>query len=105
MFVDNFLFSILVPATQVVNKHFQEVGTMNTHIRLVLRQNGLVKSSVKAIGIELCKNPLPTDEQKRDSAYCNDNTNTKYYWQNYKISCSDENMENVMCFLREKKYR
>ena len=103
VFVDNFLLSLLVPGHLIKDKKFGDCSILNTEIRRMLKDNGLIKCSVKAVTLKRVKQLL-TRHQMEGRRYNEDGAST-FYWQIFKVACSDETMANVMSFLREKKYK
>ena len=102
IFVDNFLLSLLIPDTLLLDgRKFSDVSSVNRIIRDTLKSYGLNRCSVKAVGTELLTDEEKwTEEEKQKLAYSKDPC-SKYYFQNFKIACSDENMDAVMSYLRE----
>lgn len=103
IFIDNFILSVLIPDTTLNGRKFKYVDVWNTYIRKILTTNGFTRCSVKAIGCEQYTQRM-TEEDKKKVAYKSEKA-SKYFWQNYKVACSDEDLTVVMSFLRGEKFR
>ena len=100
-FVDNFLLYVLVPDYSVSAKNsYTEVGSVNKRIRDMLTHHGLRKCEVKAITLSTLQE-LPEDLEKVYGRIKSRKTrDTKYYRQEFKIACADEDYAEVLKFLR-----
>jgi hypothetical protein len=77
---------------------YMALGSTNKSIRDMLLRHGLTKCMVKAIGfhaVEMLES-MPFRNHTKETAQ------TKYYKQEYKIACADEEFDLVMQFLRSK---
>ena len=105
-FVDNFILRVLVADYITENNAHTEVCSINRTIGSLLDRYGLTKCKVKAIAFtnvkdivcsEMLKRMPYRDEEK-------DLPTTKYYYQEYKIACTDLEYGTVLDFIRKRDY-
>ena len=106
-FIDNFILQVLVPDYKLDKTKYLHVGAVNKTIRDLLARRNLTKCKVKAIGLKpaslqpdklskfLERMPHRDDEMEGP---------VKYFLQEYKIACADEEYENVLTFVRALEY-
>lgn len=107
-FVDNFLLQILVPEYLINDKNnYRELGNVNRTIRGLLSDHGLQKiGGVKGIALRPCGKKVK-ENLKEKILYRKkhlETENTRYFWQEYKVSCDNENYSDVMQYVRSQKY-
>lgn len=104
-FVDNFLLYILVPDYYVSAKNsYTEVGSVNKRIRDMLTSYGLRNCVVKAIVLSTLEEPPEELEKVYGRIKSRETPSTKYYRQEFKIACADEEYGDVLKFLRSDEY-
>ena len=105
-FVDNFILRVLVVNYLIYKRRYIEVGgSINRTIRTMLDRNGLKKCKVKAISLSTASN-IPAEMLAKmpfriDKKECDD---TEYYFQDYKIACTNVEYGSVLQFLRTQEY-
>ena len=105
-FVDSFVLRDLVADYLTENGKYTEIGSVNKSIRSLLDRNQLHKCQVKAIAFSKQKETPPQNVLEK-MPYRNvdiNSPNTVYFYQEYKVACSDEHYDDVLQFLRSKTY-
>ena len=103
-FVDNFLLKVLIPDYNIKEGKPIFLGPLNTRIRALLKDYGLEKCNVKAVGFAKtgCPNScmmdiMPnTDDSKEASCF---------FVQEFKVACPNVEYDVVMRFIRSNCYR
>ena len=105
-FVDNFLFRILVPDYNTKKGRNIFLGTQNKMIRDLLDANGMKSCEVKAITFKKVQYEQVPEEMVKTMPNADINKSADvYYFQDFKISCSNVDYMTVMEYLREEKYK
>lgn len=108
MFVDNFLFQVIVPDYHINEKReYVHVGTITKNIYDKLHAVGFSPIKVKAVALNPIKKFtvsqwLLTQMHERDIK--RETSFTTYYWQEFKISCAELKFETVLSYLRSGSY-
>ena len=104
-FVDNFILMCFIPDYHVVNGQFVDVGATNASIRASLKVAGLFDCHVKAVGNLRKASKLPDLNKVIRRCIEKETCNTKYYTQDFKVSCSEYPYDVVLSYLRSGSYR
>ena len=87
LFIDNFIFTLLVPDYNLNNKRQNiYLGSQNRKIRELLAGNGFEQPNVKGVGLQVVE--IPKQDMLENIPDANKNKETKkYYEQSFKIAC------------------
>ena len=104
LFIDNFIFTLLVPDYNLNNKRQNiYLGSQNRKIRELLAGNGFEQPNVKGVGLQVVE--IPKQDMLENMPDANKNKETKkYYEQSFKIACPNIEYSTVMKFLRNVDY-
>ena len=107
MFIDNFLLRTLVPDYHKDKKCYTKIGSLNKAIREELDEFGIKTCRMKAVNQLYQVAERVTDEMKcaiRERDRSLETKDTKYFWQDVKVSCPNIDAKIVLDFLRQHKY-
>ena len=107
-FIDNFLLRTIVPDYLTKKRCYTKVGSLNKAIREELEEFGIRNYTMKAVNNLYCVRITAIPEKMldlvRERDLTKENGTTKYFWQDIKVACPNEDPKLVLSFLQQRKY-
>ena len=107
-FIDNFLLRTVVPDYLTKKRCYTKIGSLNKAIREELEEFGIRNYTMKAVNnlyyVKITAIPEKMMDLVRERDLTKEKGTTRYFWQDIKVACPNEDPKLVLAFLRQRRY-